>query len=529
MCSRKYNLGALFLAFVLMLSYRESANAQGNTNSLIVATRLSDVITLDPGRAFETTNLTVFHATYETLLEIKADDLTKVAPGLAESYKLSDDGLTYTFVLNKAAKFASGNPVTAEDVRFSWTRLKNIKGNPSSYVTDSGVDKIEVVDAQTVKVTLKAAYPAFATVVTAPAMSILDSKLAKQHGATDAEDADKTDQAKEWLDQNSAGSGPFVLTKWSPNAEVVMVRNENYWKTKPAVDGVTLKDVKDNSSALQLISRNDVDIAEGVDADTATQAKGNKDLKLTIGQSLNLTYLAVSPDSYFKLPISDKRVRQAIAYAIDYDGIIQGLTQGYADRPAAMLPVGVQGSDPSKRYTRDVEKAKALLKDAGVADGFEITLTIGQGQSSGVPREVLAAKVQADLAEVGIKVKIDQQTSANFLTAFRAQELPMVISVWTPDYLDATMWSDFFSKPDGGVSKRIRMNIPQIADLARKAGNERDPQKRTEYYAQYQAAQVDAAVFIPLIQEQYLDVLRSNISGYVFHPVYFMDLSGVKK
>jgi peptide/nickel transport system substrate-binding protein len=526
---RKYPLLALCLAVVLMLSYSGAAKAQDNKNTLIVATRLSDVITLDPGRAFETLNLTVHHATYETLLEIKANDLTKIVPGLAESYKLSDDGLTYTFVLNKAAKFASGNPVTAEDVRFSWTRLKNIKGGPSSYVTDSGVDKIEVVDPQTVKVTLKAAYPAFATIVTAPAMSILDSKLVKEHGGTDAEDADKSDQAKEWLDQNSAGSGQFILKKWTPNAEVVMVRNDNYWKTKALVDGVTLKDVKDNSSAYQLLSRNDVDIAEGVDADIAAQAKSNSDVKLSLGQSLNLTYLAVSPDPSFNLPTSNQKVRQAIAYAIDYDGIIQGLTQGYADRPAAMLPVGVQGSDPSKRYTHNLDKAKALLKEAGVENGFEITLSIGQGQSSGVPREVLAAKIQSDLAEVGIKVKIDQQTSTNFLTAFRAQKLPMVISTWTPDYLDATMWSDFFSKPDGGVAKRIKMNIPAIAEIATKAGNERDAQKRMEFYALYQSAQVDAAVFIPLIQEQYIDLVRSTISGYVFHPVYFMDFSTVKK
>jgi peptide/nickel transport system substrate-binding protein len=320
-----------------------------------------------------------------------------------------------------------------------------------------------------------------------------------------------------------------VLKKWAQKDEVVMVRNDNYWKTKAAVDGITLKHIKDNSSALQLISRNDVDVAEGMDADIVAQAKGNKDLKLSTGQSLNLTYLAISPDPSFKLPISDQKVRQAIAYAIDYDGIIQGLTQGFADRPAAMLPVGIQGSDPSKRYARNLDKAKALLKDAGQEKGFEITLSIGEGQSSGVPREVLAAKIQADLAEVGIKVKIDQQTSTNFLTAFRAQKLPMVISTWTPDYLDATMWSDYFSKPDAGVSKRILMNVPAIADLATKAANERDPQKRTDLYAQYQAAHIDAAVFIPLIQEQYLDLLRANISGYTFHPVYFIDFSQVKK
>lgn len=523
-------VGAILLTLAIIAGLTIASPVRGQSaNTFIVASNIDDIITLDPARAYESTNLTIHHATYETLLEIKADDLNKIVPGLAESYTLSDDALTYTFVLNKAAKFASGNPVTAADVVWSWTRLKNVKGGPSFYYTDSGITSVEAVDDQTVKVVLSAEYPAFATVVTAPAMSIIDSKVAMEHGATDAEDAETTDTAKEWFDQNSAGSGPFVLTGWKPNSEVTLVRNDNYWKTAPALESVTLKASNDAASAFQLVSRGDADVAQNIDADTAKQAEGNADLTKNIGQSLNLLYMAISPSDYFKLPISDVKVRQAIAYAIDYDGIVNGLAGGYASRPAAMLPIGILGSDGSGRYERDVEKAKALLKEAGQENGFEITLTIGGGVTAGVPREVLAAKLQADLAEVGITVKIDQQTSTNFLTAFRAQELPMVISSWTPDYLDGTMWSDYFSKPDSGVSKRIRMDIPAILEAAQKGGKERDEAKRVAAYAEYQKAHVDAAVFIPLLQEQYIDLLRSNIKGYTFHPVYFMDFSTVSK
>ncbi|GAB4552101.1 MAG: ABC transporter substrate-binding protein [Anaerolineae bacterium] len=504
------------------------AHAQAR-NILIVATQLDDVITLDPGRAFETTNLVVHHATYETLLEITADNLSEIKPALAESYTISEDGLTYTFTLNPNAKFASGNPVTAADVVFSWNRLINLKGNPSFYLTDANVVSVEATEERVVTVTLSAPFPAFASVVTAPALSILDSKLVKENGGTDASDAETADTAKDWLDQNSAGSGAFILTKWTPNSEIVMVRNENWWRGTAKVDGVTLRNVNDAASALQLVARGDADIAQGVDADTAEQAKGDSNLKLAIGQTLNLLYLAISPSDFFGLPISDQRVRQAIAYAIDYDGIVT-LAGGYTERPAAMLPIGIAGSDPSKRYTRDLEKAKALLAEAGVADGFTITLSIGGGSTAGVPREVLAAKLQADLAEVGITVEINQQTSANFLTAFRAQELPMVLSAWTPDYLDPTMWSGFFSKEDSGVSARIRLTgYPNIAELADMAGNERDPAKRAELYAQYQAAHVEAAVFIPLMQEQTIDVLRSNVEGYLYHPVYFVDFASISK
>src|SRR4029434_10793281 len=116
-------------------------------------------------RSYETTNLTIQHATYNTLLEIHADDLNTIVPGLADSYEVSDDGLVYTFKLNADAKFASGNPVTAEDVRFSWTRLKNIKGNPSFYADQ--IASIEVVDDHTLNVTLTQNSAAFATMYTA--------------------------------------------------------------------------------------------------------------------------------------------------------------------------------------------------------------------------------------------------------------------------------------------------------------------------------------------------------------------------
>ncbi len=519
---------ACLLVLALAIGFAAHVPAQAQSGALIVAGRFVDVITLDPGRAFETTNLIVHHAAYETLLNINADDLSKIVPGLAESYSISEDGLEYTFVLNPAAKFASGNPVTAEDVRFSWTRLLNIKGGPSSYLTDFGFKSIEAVDERTVKVTLETPQPAFASVVTAPALSVLEKAVVVAQGGTDAEDADQTDAAKDWLDQNSAGSGPFILTGWTPNSEITLVRNENYWRGAVALEGITLRNTNDASSALQLVARGDADIALGVDADTADQARSNADLTLNIGQTLNLLYLAVSPSDYFNLPISDVRVRQAIAYAIDYDGII-ALTGGFADRPAAMLPLGIAGSDPALRYTRNLDKAKALLAEAGIPDGFAMTLYIGGGATAGVPREVLAAKLQADLAEVGIQIEINQQTSPNFLTAFRAQELPMVISAWTPDYLDATMWTSFFSKADGGVSRRIRMDVPQIADLADLIAAERDPMVRERLLTEYVKAHVEAAIFIPLLQEQYIDVLSSAVKGYVFHPVYLTEFSGVSK
>jgi peptide/nickel transport system substrate-binding protein len=357
----------------------------------------------------------------------------------------------------------------------------------------------------------------------------LDSKLAKENGATDAADADTTDTANDWLSQNSAGSGPFVLTGWTQSGEVNLVRNDKSWRGAAKLAGVTLRHSKDSTSKLQLLEKGDVDMYADVDKDLAEQVKANSDLNLSIGQTLNLTYLAISPSDKFNLPLKDVKVRQAIAQAIDYDGINNGLLSGYSDRPAAPLPIGIVGSDPSKRNEHNVDAAKKLLADAGFPDGFELTLNCSTSTSGGVANETLAAKIQSDLAEVGIKVTIVQNTSTEFLTAYRAQELSFVFSTWTPDYLDATMWSDYFSFPDAGLSKRILMDDPKIADLGKQAGNETDPAKRADLYAQYQQAHLDEAVFIPLLQPQQLFAMRSNVEGFVFHPVYFMDFYQISK
>ncbi|MBC7814488.1 MAG: hypothetical protein H7175_25250 [Burkholderiales bacterium] len=237
----------------------------------------------------------------------------------------------------------------------------------------------------------------------------------------------------------------------------------------------------------------------------------------------------MTPDETLGGPVANAAARQAIAYAIDYDGISDGLLLGYTDRPAAMLPVGVQGSDPSARYERDLDQARALLEEAGLADGFDVTISMGQGGTCGIPPETIGAKLQADLAEVGINVTVDIQQSSNFLTAYRAQELPAVLSTWSPDYLDATMWSDYFSFADVGPSFRIMMDVPEIADLAAQAANETDQTVRTDLYSQYQQAHVDAAVFVPLCQNRILIATSGQIENFVFHPVYFYDLYAMTK
>ena len=491
--------------------------------TLVMVMNLGDVVTLDPDQAYETTNLMIHNSTYDTLVEYKAGDLTKVAPRLADKWDVSPDGLNYTFTLHPGVKFSSGNPVTAEDVRFSWTRLKNLKGNPSFYADT--ITTVQVLNDTTVKVTLTDPSPAFLSIVAAPALSVLDSKVVKSKGGTDAADADKTDKAKDWLDQNSAGSGPFIQTSWKPKSEIVLEANPNYWRGKPKLGRVIIKHVEDPTTQLQMLQRGDVDLVASLDYDLVEQAKADAKLNVVIGQTLDQNYLAMTSSAALSKPLSDKRVRQAIALSVDYDGLIKAILRGYGSRAPSIIPLGVLGVDPKMTQGRDLTKAKALLKDAGYENGFTVELAYGSNPT----RETIAAKLKSDLKEAGITVNLKPMEQSVYLSDMRAKKLAFAFGGWTPDYLDPTMWTDYFSYADRGIATRMLYNNPEAEKYAKIVGSELDPAKREQAIKDLQKVLMDDMAFTMLYQNQSIVAMSKTVQGFAYHPVNFVSFVDLSK
>jgi peptide/nickel transport system substrate-binding protein len=483
---------------------------------------IDDLITLDPHHAYETSNLLIHASTYDTLTEFRPQDLTQVAPRLADRWEVSPDGLTYTFYLHPGVTFTSGNPVTAEDVRFSWTRLQNIKDNPAFYADI--IADVQAVDETTVQVTLTEPSPAFLGICAAPAMSILDSQVVIAQGGTDAADADQTDMAKDWLDQNSAGSGPFILTSWTPKAEVVLEANPNYWRGAPKLGRVIVKHTSDPTIAFQMVQRGDADLYDGLDPDLVEQAQADPNLNVVIGQTLNQNYLAMTSSAELSAPLADNRVRQAVALSIDYEGLIQALLRGYGQRAPSIIPLGILGVDPAMTQGRDLAKAAALLQEAGYGDGFEVALSYGSNPT----RETIAAKLKSDLAEAGITVNLNPMEQSVYLSDMRAQKLAFCFGGWTPDYLDPTMWTDYFSYADRGIAGRMLYNNPEAEAYARIVGTELDLAKREQAIKDLQRVLMEDMPFTMLYQNQQITVMAKDVQGYAYHPVNlvnFFDLS----
>ncbi|HWT83159.1 MAG TPA: ABC transporter substrate-binding protein [Candidatus Methylomirabilis sp.] len=521
---------ALTLAFAVALGVSPATAGQAGGKTLIMALDQSDMKTLDVSRQFEFAAAFICLNSYDSLLLPKSpQDLNTLVPVLATSWSVSKDGKEYTFKLRPNIKFASGNPFTAEDVRFTFTRLKNLKGN-ASWQMDP-LKEVQVVDQYTVKTILNEPNGDWLAILSGQNGGIIDSKLAKEHGASDSPTADKDDKAEEWLNQNSAGSGPFILKGWIRNTGITLERNPNYWGTPVKVAKVDIRDVTSPATQKLQVENGDVDVAMNITPDLVATMRDNKNVKIITGQSLDNMYLGMTCDPQIHPELAKKEVRQAIRYAIDYDGII-ALTNKQAVRGPAVFSIGVLGltqADADRLNPKtDLKKAKDLLAKAGVPNGFKFPLRYGTGPSPvGITYDSIAQKIQADLKKVGIEVQLLPEEFGAMMTKYRAKGEAAVISYNTPDFLGPSDWVGQMVLHTW--APRLHYDSAKAKDMANKAAAETDPKKRIPMYQDLLKLLVDEGPYAMLVQGKTQVVTRPNISGYQYIPLGYAHLAPVGK
>jgi peptide/nickel transport system substrate-binding protein len=424
-------------------------------------------------------------------------------------------------------KFSSGNPLTAADVKFSLMRLKHLKDNPAFFVDP--VKDIEVVNDTTVRITLSAPDASFLAALAAVPTAIADAKTVMAHGGTDAEDAKEKDKATEWLNEHSAGSGPYILTSFRKNEEAVLERNPTHWGPKSPFAKIVFRHVKDGTTQREMVERGDVDVAHDFDPDIVAKVRPGPKIKIVEGLSMNQVYMAVNTNAEVSKELSDKRVRQAISYAIDYDGIIKGLIRGAGEQPPAMIPLGILGVDKGMARKRDVAKAKQILADAGYPNGFSIKMNYWTAPLLGVPTEPLAAKLQQDLGAVGIKVTLEPKERSVMISEYRAGKPPLMLASWSPDFLDPDSWADAFYKKGGAAAKRVSYDNPKMVDLIATAKKEQDTKKRADLYKEIHKIALEDVPFVMLIQPKSYVGLNPAIKGYAIHPIWFVTLAKLSR
>ena len=492
---------------------------------LVVGVSFADFLTFDPQRFYEINPTPIHAGAYEPLVAQNPPDLTKYVPVLAKELPtVSADGKEYTFKLRENVKFHTGNTMTADDWVFSLSRLWNLQDNPSFLAAPySTKDKVNVVavDPLTLKITLTDPNVAFLSfLATAPAV-VIDSKAVKAKGGTDAANAKDTDKAKEFLDQNSAGTGPFIIKSFKQKEEVVIDKNPNYWRAPAKLDRIIWKAVEGSGQQQQQLEAGTIDIAEGLDVDAVANLQKSGKYTVVTGNTLNHTYLAMNTDKETGGVLADKRVRQAIGYAIDYNGIINGLLKGQAVQPPTIVPQGLLSVDKvTPKYKTDLNMAKDLVKQAN-AVGQTIKFTIPAGASyDGITTEVWASKLKADIEQTGLKVEIVPVEPQQRLADYRAAKLQFTISSWSPDYADVHTYAEPFGKSTGAAAKRVKYNNPEVDNLLAQGLQETDVAKRSDIYVKIQNQLMEDAAFLVLDQPKAQIVMQKSVTGYVYHPVY---------
>lgn len=500
----------LLIATSVMLPLSPSHAAAPVDDTLVIA-RSMDVNALDPARAFCDTCQIVLSSLYDTVVMLSPDNKSIVA-GLAKSWDINQNQTVFTFHLDPLATFADGKPVEAKDVKWSWERLKNLKESPS-FLMD-GVSAIDTPDKETVIVSLAAPNAEFLNKLTATYTGIINSTVATAAGAN----VDQSDKADNWFLNHSAGSGPYKLVEYKPNDEIRMARNEGYWRKKAAFSSVVIRQAQDAVQQSQMLQSGDADIAMQVDFDTA-KSIGSDTITTQIVPSYNFLYLGLGVGAKSNSVPLTLSVREAISLAIDYDGLIDFTVGSEGKKQSSPIPNGFPGTTGLPPRQQDLDKAKALLKQAKLADGFTLDAVYPADNVYGVDINVMMQKVQQDLARVNIKLALKPVTYPVWRAQLGGDGIPMTAVYYAPDYYGSGQYVNYFgmvpgsswSKRAGATNKSDIINPKESELLSKALASPADEQDKL-FHALGMEMMKDN-VIIPLVSPNLVLAFRSDIRG----------------
>jgi len=530
--NRTFRLLSAGAALSIMMAAPPVAFAETPKDTLVEGFAIDDIITMDPGEAFELSTAEVTSNTYSLLVRLDMSDTSKVKGDLAESWTVSDDGLTYTFKLKPGLKFASGNPITAEDVAWSFERAVKLDKSPAFIITQFGIngdnvtEKAKATDENTFVFTVDKSYaPSFVlNCLTATVASVVDKKLVLEHVKSVTPSADNkydNDFGNEWLKTGYAGSGAFKLREWRANEVVVMERNDNYYGDKAKLNRVIYRFMKESSAQRLALEAGDIDIARNLEPGDLDAVSKNADLTTVNAPKGTVYYVSLnSKNENLKKP----EVQEAFKYLVDYDAIGSTLIKGIGEIHQTFLPKGQLGALDENPYKLDVAKAKELLEKAGLKDGFSVTMDVRNTQ----PITGIAESMQQSLAQAGIKMEIIPGDGKQTLTKYRARTHDMYIGQWGSDYFDPNSNADTFtSNPnnsDAGTVKtlawRNTWEAPELDKETKAALLERDGAKRAAMYEDIQKKFLANSPFVIIFQQIEVAGARKSLKDFKLGPSF---------
>jgi peptide/nickel transport system substrate-binding protein len=497
------------------------AAAQADTLVIGIA---SDPTGLDPEAVVNNTSGFIMATVFDSLVKYKPGT-TEVAPGIAEKWEVSPDGMTYTFHLRHGLKFHDGTPLDASAVVWNVDRLLN-KGNPQ-YIFNTGtvegyidftygdVKAYRAVDENTVEFTFKQ-----------PSAPFLNSLAMVWNGLVSPTAGAKYGKD---LRNHPVGTGPFIFREWRPRDQVILDANPDYWNGKPKVDQVIFKEYPDPQAALLALKTGEIHILADLGSQSIPAIKADSNLTLVTLPSLGVSGVGLPNDVP---PFNDKRVRQALNYAVDKEAIDKALFQGMAVPMTSGLPTAQWGFDDTlKGYPYDPAKAQALLKEAGVPPGFKVEfLTYNSPRGYNPAGANLAVAIQAYLKKVGVDAEVRQMELGAFLSTLRAGNYKGIF---------LTGFTENSGDPDDALGSHWGEKAIPVGNFAhyRSAEFEKsmaeglrvtDQAERTKFYKDAQQTLVEDAPWLFVNCVLQVRGARKEVKGYIMSPTQmFFDIEQV--
>lgn len=488
-----------------------------------------DIQTMDVHKT--TDNYQIPLSVFDRLLEVQLNDdgSTELVNSLATEYSVSDDGLTYSFTLRDDVSFSDGTPLTAQDVKATFDRMFTLKDSVQTDFTtcikgaqdvlDGKADTLEgvqVTDDYHFTITLEEPFSGFLSILATPTCCIMSSKNLESAGDDFGMVPDKT-----------IGSGPYMVTEWIPNDSVTLVRNPNYWGEPGSADKVSIKIYPEPASMNMAFQSGELDILDCDFLDSAIVESVYETAYADQMVKVNRLGTYIFSLNEKVEPLNDVKVRKAIQMAVDRQSILDSIFDGHGVLVDGIYPAGSIGftEDNQGWLQYDPEGAKALLAEAGYADGFDFELCADSSASAN--RLNILQIIQQNLQDVGINANIVNYDESSWLSLRKSGDMPGFVGVWTLDYNDPSNIIDtFFGTPEATKGRSLNYGDTDVMKRVIAARTILDEDERMAEYAALEKKIVEEdAAWVPLFSLQHRYVLGEEVEHFTPHWAGYNDFN----
>ncbi len=512
----------VLLGMVLALAMACVANASTPPNVLVVG-QIAEPKSIDPQAVTAVNDFRILMNVYDGLVRYKSGAL-EVEPALASSWEISEDGLEYTFQLRDGIKFHDGSAFTADAVKFTFDRMLD-KSHPYHETGPfplafffSAVKEVQVLDKLSVKFILNAPFAPFLSNLAYPTGLIVSPAAVKKYGKD--------------FGRHPVGTGAFAFQKWESNSHVIVERNAEYWDGVPKLEAVVFRPITDANTRVAEMLSGGIDMMVEVPPDNLSEIVKDPAFSVYEQAGPHLWFLILNAKEG---PFKDKRMRQAVNYAIDKKAIVDKILQGTAVVADGPTPPAFAWAhnDALVPYAYDPDKAKALIKEAGF-ENAELRFYVTEGGSGMLDPVTMGTAIQADLAKVGLKVTIETYEWNTFLGKVnpglegKADMAEMAWMTNDPDTLPflalrTAAWPD-----KGGFNSGYYSN-PAVDELLEKARQSTDQAERASLYKKMQEIVYDDAPWAFIANWKQNAVTSSAVKNFRLEPSFLLLLKNVSK